>query len=115
MSSFLKPKEARETFACPLARTFDKKAGPNCDADKCIMWRWLPLPASDPRFLGAIKREEAMLAQEKAKETGDKAKPQHLYHKKAVANVMNDPEAYGVPAKPELGWCGLGGKPEVGS
>lgn len=112
MTGFVTPAQARETYPCPVARTFDKKVGPNCDADKCPVWRWLPLSADDPRFSGAVKRECVMLAQQKAEETGKKPKPHHLYHKQAVKNVMADPQAYDVPAKPERGWCGLGGRPE---
>ncbi|MFV1593311.1 hypothetical protein VWZ88_12690 [Phaeobacter sp. JH20_36] len=111
MSGFITPEQAGK-LACPLARVHGDGDQRKCRAEKCIIWRWLPHSASDPRFLSAIKREEAVLAQDKAAETGQKAKPQHLYHKKAVANVMRDPEAYGVEVEHQHGYCGLGGRPE---
>lgn len=106
MRRFLKPEEAA-TLPCPLARTFAKKEGPGCMAGGCPVWRWLPLDASDPKFASAITREMALLAKEAGKKTTV------AFHKKAVANVMKDPEAYGVPPTSGRGWCGLGGKPEV--
>lgn len=110
MTGFLTPKEAK-ALSCPVARVHGKGTSAKCEAETCILWRWSPLSSDDPRFSGAIKRECVMLAQSKADETGEKPKPHHLYHKKAVSNVMRDPEAYGVPVAPEKGWCGLGGKP----
>lgn len=101
------PDQARQT-PCPFARTFAQKVGPNCDADACIMWRWVPLMPDDPRFMSAINREMACLAQDDGK-----GKPSAGYHKQAVANVMRNPEGYGVPAKREVGYCGLAGKPEA--
>lgn len=111
MTGFLTPAQARETMPCPLARTFSEKVGPNCDAGKCLIWRWLPLDASDDRFVSAIKREIACLAQDHEK-AGGKKRQSSSFHKEAVANVMSDPKAYGVPDAPERGWCGLGGRPE---
>jgi hypothetical protein len=109
MTGFVTPAQARETLPCPMARTFAEKKGPNCDADKCPVWRWLPLPATDPSYMSAVKREEACLAQEAEKETG---KPQNAdkFHKVAVSNVRKNPVAYGV--QPKHGFCGLGGRPE---
>lgn len=99
--TYLTPEQARET-PCPVARTFDKKVGPNCEAGKCILWRWRMVPASDPAFVAAVKREMACLAQEDGQN-----KPAINFHKQAVANVGANPEGYGVV--PTVGYCGLGG------
>lgn len=101
----LRPEDAIKR-PCPFARTFSEKHGGNCEADDCLMWRWLAPPASDPAFQSAIKREMACIAQERG------AKNAAGFHKQAVKNVMRDPEAYGVDLKPKRGWCGLAGKPE---
>jgi hypothetical protein len=101
---YLTPAQARETFPCPVARTFDQKVGPNCDGDRCILWRWRAIMASDALFQSAVKREMACLAQEEGNN-----KPPMTFHKKAAANVAANPEGYGV--KREVGYCGLGGVP----
>ena len=98
------PAQARETMPCPLARTFEKKVGSNCDADRCIMWRWKAVMASDPLFMSAVKREEAVLAQEDGK-----GKSADRFHSKAATNVAKDPAGYGVEAT--RGYCGLAGVP----
>lgn len=98
------PDQAAE-FACPVARTFAEKIGPNCQGPKCILWRWIPIAAADPRFVSAVKNEMKRLAVEKGKTN-------HVsFHKEAVRNVHADPEAHGVPSAPERGFCGLGGCP----
>lgn len=79
---------------CPVARTFAvKDITPYCRGSRCMAWRWTELKASDPRFVAAVKH----------------AMGEHAgNHKKAVAAVMADPAAYGLP-EPERGYCGLGG------
>ncbi|PZQ99176.1 MAG: hypothetical protein DI533_00260 [Cereibacter sphaeroides] len=62
------------------------------------MWRWLPIPADHPAFVEAV-----------AKIKGGNT----LRHGEAVKTVMADREAYGIPTKPERGYCGLGSKPEA--
>lgn len=92
----LTPEEATTTWFCPLSRTFaDKVAQEGCRGAECACWRWQEISADHPAFLKAIKAELA---------TG-------ITHKAAVAKIMADRAAYGVPVKPERGFCGLGGKP----
>jgi hypothetical protein len=92
----LTPDEATANWYCPLARTFAlKDAITGCRGDLCAVWRWQEISADHPAFLKAIKAELA---------TG-------ITHKAAVAKIMADRAAYGVPAKPERGFCGLGGRP----
>ena len=92
------PEEAAK-MACPIARiTPDNKS--KCVGPDCILWRWKPRLASDAEFIAAVKREEAVLAQ--ADGTG---KSGAVFHKKAVANVMRDPEGYGIAS--DRGYCGL--------
>lgn len=102
----LEPKIARETFPFPLARTFDEKRGPNCDADRCIMWRWAELTTDEPGFKEAIQREARRMAEADGAAVVSR-------HKQAVAAVMADRPAFGLPDKPYRGWCGLAGKPEA--
>ncbi len=99
------PAQAREEWPCPLARTFDKKIGPNCDADHCPMWRWIALSSSDPKFVSAVKKEQRRLADEEGRKNNGGL------HKIAVKNVMADRPAHNVPEKPTHGYCGIAGKP----
>jgi hypothetical protein len=88
------PESAAEAL-CPFARTFGApKAEAGCRGPSCALWRWVPIQANDPRFTAAV-----------AKLTGGSA----VKHKEAVAAVMADREAHGVPVKPEVGYCGAGG------
>lgn len=112
MTGFITPDEASTDYFCPLARTFAKKDRPFCMGSDCILWRWRPLSADDPRFQSAIKREMACLAQDAEKEDGKKRQSM-AFHKQAVANVMANPEGHGAPAKPEKGYCGLGAEPKA--
>ncbi|TNE57815.1 MAG: hypothetical protein EP341_03790 [Sphingomonadales bacterium] len=105
---FISQAQARETFKCPMARTFAEKVGQNCDAANCILWRWKPAMASDPEFMAAIKREMIFLAKEHEDATGKK-KDHSSFPKEAVARVMRNPSGFGV--EPEEGYCGLGGVP----
>lgn len=109
MSLFLTPEQASE-FDCPVARTHGNGETGNCRAGDCIVWRWVLPLASDESFKGAIQREIACLQQDD-EEAGRKKRNKHLLHQTAVANVMRNPEDYGVLIGREKGYCGLGGKP----
>lgn len=95
------PAQARETWPCPLARTFAEKKGHNCMADHCPIWRWIPLSANDPAFKEAVSAEMKVIADERGK------KPGPIFHKEAVARVMRQKDM-----TPTHGYCGLGGTPE---
>ncbi len=96
-----------EDQLCPLARTFGAdKLQAKCRGPECAAYRELPLSASEPSFLAAVKREEASLAQDEGK-----GRSANLFHKKAVANVTKDPEAYGVNMVRD-GYCGFAGEPK---
>jgi hypothetical protein len=107
MTGFVTPAQARETLPCPLAKTFAVKHGPNCDVDKCPVWRWEPLMA-DAAMARAIKLESRRLA-----EVDEKNRPIASFMKAATANVRADRKSHNLPTKPTRGWCGLGGKPEA--
>lgn len=87
------PEHATAEWPCPMGLTFAKRHE-NCIADACPLWRWVPLSAMAPDFTAAVK----------AKVEGDALK-----HKEAVAFVMANREALGLPTKPTHGFCGLGG------
>jgi len=103
--SGLTPEEAKGR-ACPLARSFERHQ-PTCLGPACMLWRWLPLSAEDPRFRRAVRAEMKRLAEAagKASTAGS--------HREAVRNVTADPAAHGAPSAPERGYCGLGGRPEA--
>lgn len=103
-SHCLTPEDARETWVCPVARTFGDNPIKNCRGDACPVWRWRPLLAADPRFTSAINREIEMLKGEKPNVTPA------VLHKEAVAKVTNNPQDYMIPEGPEVGFCGLGGE-----
>jgi hypothetical protein len=105
MTNFVAPDAAKEGLLCPLSRTFGTdNLTSHCRGEACALWRWKPRLASDPEFQSAVKREQAVLAQEDG--TG---KASLVFHKKAVERVMRNPEGYGVVR--EEGYCGLGGLP----
>lgn len=106
MTQLLTEEEASKRL-CPVARTFAKAPGPNCAGERCILWRWDAIPANHPFFVAALKRRMAELA-----DKDEKNKPSVAYHKQAVADIVADPEDFGVPPHSGLGWCGLGGRPE---
>lgn len=106
MNHITTPSEASAEWPCPLGRTFHPPRD-TCRGSDCPLWRWLPIPATDPAFQSAIAREMSVIASEKG------SKSTSGYHKQAVENVMRDPKAYGVKVEPVRGWCGLGGRPEV--
>lgn len=93
------PESAAETL-CPLARTFSlPTAQKGCHGPSCALWRWVPISADHPAFVAAKTQVMAEMG----------GKPVH--HANAVAKIMADREAYGVPTKPERGFCGAGGQP----
>lgn len=89
------PTEARQ-WPCPLARARAGGEGDGrCIVDACPVWRWVPLPANDPRFKAAIQQAQ---------------KDQQIDHKKAVEYVMKHRAELGLPTAPEVGFCGVGGE-----
>jgi hypothetical protein len=98
---------------CPIARISarpsvkDDVVPANCCGPECVLWRWHPLMANDPRVLSAVTREMALLKVERPK-----AIPANL-HGEAMKRVMANPEGFTYPDPDEdKGWCGLGGRPE---
>lgn len=105
MSNFVTPEDASQTLLCPISRTFGRDPlSATCRGADCAVWRWKPRLASDPEFVAAVKREEAVLAQEDGN-----GRSATLFHKKAVQRVLRNPEGYGIIR--EEGFCGLGGLP----
>jgi hypothetical protein len=90
--------EDAASLLCPVARTFaSKEAKPGCQGPACAAWRWSPILAADPRITAAIKTIIAELG-------GGKLRSQEAW-----AILMKDRAKYGVPIKPEAGYCGMGG------
>ena len=79
--------EAREDWACPIAKTFAAPT-PNCRGAECPLWRW----TTGPAFTDAVKKVAA--------ETGEK----NMARPDAAAIVSADPIKHGL-----RGYCGLGG------
>lgn len=114
MINLTTPQEASKGLSCPLSRTFgDDDLNASCRGAGCAVWRWTPVPASDPRFMNAVGAEVDRLhaAHMEANPISDRKK--NGFHQAAVKNVMADPKAHGVPDKPERGYCGLGGEPKA--
>jgi hypothetical protein len=87
-------------WVCPLIARKDGNTNDMCSGCGCPVWRFREQPA-DPDAMRA-----AMLI------TGEKG----LNHKIAARLVADEPERFGHAVGDErLGWCGLGGKPEVAS
>lgn len=108
------PKEAAADLRCPLARTFgDDDLDANCRGAGCAVWRWTPIPASDPRFKTAITAEMNRLHAAHKAENPLSDRKANGFHQQAVANVNADPAAHGAPTGPEKGYCGLGGEPKA--
>ena len=98
------PKTAAENWPCPIARTWgDKAVNANCRGTDCPVWRWVPLAADDSRFMEAVRKAQVSEA------NGGLGMP----HKKAGAHVMAKRSDFGIPTKPERGYCGLGGEPKA--
>jgi hypothetical protein len=85
-------------WSCPVSAT-----GASCSGSKCPVWRFAPA-MTGPRFVEAVA--------EARKETGEHG----IKCPKAAALVAENPARFGFPTgDARLGWCGLGGKPEVAS
>lgn len=96
------PAQARETWPCPISRTFKDKQGPNCIADHCPLWRWKDLMVT-PEYNAVVSAVADKMAQAEGK-------TKHIGHtREANRTVMADRKAHGLPDKPFEGWCGLGG------
>lgn len=109
--TYLTPPEARKAMPCPVARTFAEKVGPNCDADKCPMWRWRELSVMDHRVIAAYLRvAQDLLSEDKAKNPDTKKNVDSM-HKRAVATVSAAPWDFIFMDDNDRGYCGLGGKP----
>ena len=90
---------AKASWQCPVARLWASDVvHARCKGDACPLWRWEPLNADDPVFKAAVAA--------KIKELGGSPG----YHKQAVAHVMANREALGLPVRPTQGFCGLGGR-----
>jgi hypothetical protein len=90
------PEQAAAELLCPFARTFaSPKASPNCQGPDCALWKWAPLPSDL-----LTKPTQTRMAQVEA-ETGKKPPL-----KEAVAWVMDNREALGIPTSPTHGYCG---------
>lgn len=109
--TFITPKQARKDHPCPFARTFHEKKGGNCDADKCIAWRWRPLAANDPRVLSAYTRVATEMMDDERKKTPDTKKTIASFHKASVAKVAAANEDFIFMTDDDRGFCGLAGKP----
>jgi len=93
------PSEAAETL-CPFSRTFGiTPAQKGCHGPDCALWRWVPITTDHPAFVAAKAQVMAEMG----------GKP--IAHAAAVAKIMADRAAYGIPTKPERGFCGGGGQP----
>lgn len=91
------PQEAAG-WLCPVARTFgDNPAIPHCQGPSCAAWRWQEL--SSGLLIPHVQKAIA-----DATVRGEK-----LAHKDAVAWVMENREALGIPTSPTHGYCGLVG------
>ena len=94
----LRTPEQSRLLTCPIARVSGLNPTPSkCQAQDCMFWRWEPVPADHPAFLAA----RAKLMQD------------GMAHKAAVAQIMADRSAYGVPTSPTHGFCGMAGRPVV--
>lgn len=109
--TYLTPPEARKTMPCPVARTFDKKVGPNCDADACPMWRWREIAANDNRVMSAYRRVQQDMLTAKKEKNPDSNSTLNTFHKQAVAKVAAAPWDFIFMDDEDRGFCGLAGKP----
>jgi hypothetical protein len=86
-------KDAGERM-CPV------KVDESCGGSGCPIWRFSLTP--NALVVAAIKRAMA--------ETGENG----LKHTEAARLVADEPERFGLPVgEDRMGWCGMGGKPEV--
>lgn len=98
--TYATPTHAKESWACPVARTF---ATPQvlCRGDACPAWRWKQIVVTDPRFKDAFDRAASDLGLGKT----------HVG--RITKHLFDHRDEYGLPTRPEVGWCGLAGKPEA--
>lgn len=96
---------------CPIARTFDEGKKAHCEGCSCILWRWGPIPANDPRFLSAVKREAMSMLADYNAGNPEKKRSESYYTKKAVAKVSADLWGNIISNESDRGYCGLAGKP----
>lgn len=94
---------------CPYTMNGEKAteedwAGSRCAADKCMAWRWMPLLATDPKYIAALKECESIDIQENGKLRKMRAG-------EAAAYVNENRKKFGLPEKPFEGYCGLAGNP----
>ena len=95
---------AKDNWHCPIARVSGRKViQSKCQGSECPLWRWKPL-AMTPQRLDALERIVAEINPETEKKFTRAQAVEHLN-----ANLAQ----FGLPDKAFLGWCGLGGKPEV--
>lgn len=91
--------EDAATVLCPFARVFAANpAVSGCRGPACMLWQWERITADHPAFRGAVSA--------RMKEIGKGV----LGHKEAVAFVMENRDALGIPENTGRGWCGAGGK-----
>jgi hypothetical protein len=95
------PDSAAETL-CPFARTFARTFGitpaqKGCHGPSCALWRWQPITTDHPAFVAAYETLKANMP--------------NAAHATRMKNIMDNRAAYGIPTKPERGFCGAGGQP----
>lgn len=84
-----------EDWLCPFARSFGTSiAKVTCHGPECALWRWQPL--SSDILTKAVQTHRAQSGAD---------------HKTAVAYVMDNRAALGIPTGPTHGYCGAGGQP----
>lgn len=89
------PKEEAAKLLCPFARTFaEAKAQPYCRTDACAIWRHETIASDHPLLKAAIG--------DKMREIGKGPGG----HKDAVAFVMENRDALGIPRVTGRGQCG---------
>ncbi len=96
---------------CPIARVRGEEKPPaKCVGPDCILWRYAPILADDPRVLSAITREVTLM---KGEVKPDEKQPaDETLRKKAVAKIAANPDGYIIRDEKDRGWCGLGSRPE---
>jgi hypothetical protein len=88
--------EAKKTLCHRMIGSTMMDRGGNTGG-KCMAWRWIPLQADEAFKAAVIKAKE---------DIGDKT-PAGV---KASQHVIANRAAYGLPAEPFDGFCGLAGK-----
>jgi hypothetical protein len=98
MTGFLKPEEARR-FPCPNGSSHFTPIE-KCEAEKCLLWRWRPLQATEPGYKEAVQKAQGL----------DKAARGGLM---PAEYVNANRKKFDLPERPYVGWCGLGGEPKA--